>query len=166
MTTSLELVQRQATRYILNNLSSDCKQRLTSLRLFLLMYFLELLDVLFFIKCLKFPEPSFPILDYVSFFNANTRSSSFSKQKHLSCSSSISQHFCFPWITHHWNTLPPIDISHFYIHQDSSQKILWVHFLNRFDSWLPCTFHVVCPCDKCSQLPGMYNYAPQSLMSL
>ena len=41
------------------------------------MYFLEPLDVLSFIKCLKLPEPSFPVLDFVSFSNGDTRSSSF-----------------------------------------------------------------------------------------
>ena len=164
---SLELVQRRATRYILNNFSSDYKQRLTSLRLFPLMYFLELLDILFFIKCLKFPEPSFPILDYVSFFNANTRSSSFSKLKHLSCSSRISQHSYFSRITRLWNTLPPIDLSHSFTSiKIQLKKFFWLHFLNHFDSSLPCTFHVVCPCDKCSQLPVKYNYAPQAIMSL
>ena len=131
------------------------------------MYFLELLDILFFIKCLKFPEPSFPILDYVSFFNANTRSSSFSKLKHLSCSSRISQHSYFSRITRLWNTLPPIDLSHSFTSiKIQLKKFFWLHFLNHFDSSHPCTFHVVCPCDKCSQLPVKYNYAPQAIMSL
>ena len=46
------------------------------------------------------------------------------------------------------------------------KTFFWLHFLIHFDSSLTCTFHVVYPCDKCSQLPVRYKYAPQSQMSL
>ena len=75
------------------------------------MYFLELLDILFFIKCLKFPDPSFPVLNFVSFSNTKTRSSSFSKLIHNPCSSRLSQQSYFSRIARLWNTLPPIDTS-------------------------------------------------------
>ena len=65
--TSLEQVQWRAIKYILNYYSADYRQRLISLKLLPLMYFLELLDILFFIKSLKFPDPSFPVLNYVTF---------------------------------------------------------------------------------------------------
>ena len=77
--TFIERIQRRATKFILDDCSSNYWDRLISLNLLPLMYVFELSDIMFFIKCLKFPDPSFPVLDYVSFSSANTRSSSFSK---------------------------------------------------------------------------------------
>uniref|UniRef100_A0A1X7TDQ4 Reverse transcriptase domain-containing protein n=1 Tax=Amphimedon queenslandica TaxID=400682 RepID=A0A1X7TDQ4_AMPQE len=59
----IERIQRRATKYITNDYNkSTYKERLLSLNLLPLMYLYELNDVLFFIKCLKFPDPSFDIL--------------------------------------------------------------------------------------------------------
>ena len=51
----LESVQRRATRYILNNYSrhTSYKSRLINIKLLPLMYWLELQDVLFLVKCLQ-----------------------------------------------------------------------------------------------------------------
>uniref|UniRef100_A0A1X7TU66 Reverse transcriptase domain-containing protein n=1 Tax=Amphimedon queenslandica TaxID=400682 RepID=A0A1X7TU66_AMPQE len=48
----LERIQRRATRFITNDYVSNYRDRLLSLRMLPLMYTLELLDILFFIKCL------------------------------------------------------------------------------------------------------------------
>ena len=74
---TVELIQRRATKYILNDFSSSYKTRLTSLHMFPLMYMFELLDVLFMVK-----------------------------------------------------------------------------FLNNFDSDIACTYHFICPCNRCSNLPA------------
>ena len=50
------LVQRRATKYILNDFTSDYKDRLISLELLPLMMFYELLDIMFFVKSLKAPK--------------------------------------------------------------------------------------------------------------
>ncbi len=50
----LERVQRRATKYILNNYYISYKLRLIHLNI--LMYYLQLLDLLFFVKCLKNPS--------------------------------------------------------------------------------------------------------------
>ena len=158
--TTLERVQRRATKYILNDFSTNYRQRLISLELLPLMYFLELLDILFFIKCLKFPDPSFPVLNFVSFSNTKTRSSSFSKLIHNPCSSRLSQHSYFSRIARLWNTLPPIDTSvPFSTIKFQLKSFFWSHFLANFNSSLPCSFHVVCPCSKCSHLPVNCNFA-------
>ena len=52
----LERVQRRATKYILNDFTSDYKDRLISLELLPLMMFYELLDIMFFVKSLKTPR--------------------------------------------------------------------------------------------------------------
>ena len=49
----IERVQRRVTKYILQDYRSDYKTRLTSLNLLPLMYWFELQDLLFLVKCLK-----------------------------------------------------------------------------------------------------------------
>ena len=88
-------------------------QRLISQKLLPLTYFLQLLNILFFLKCLKFPDRSFPILNFASFSNTKTISSSFSKLMYNPCSSELSQHSyivvfllkCMPleYPTSHWH---------------------------------------------------------------
>ena len=58
----LERVQRRATKFILNDYSSNYKSRLIALRLLPLMMVYELYDISFFIKCLKCPMASFNII--------------------------------------------------------------------------------------------------------
>ena len=143
--TTLERVQRRATKYILNDFSTNYRRRLISLELLPLMYFLELLDILFFIKCLKFPDPSFPVLNFVSFSNTKTRSSSFSKLIHNPCSSRLSQHSYFSRIARLWNTLPPIDTSvPFSTIKFQVKNFLGSHFLANFNSSLNSMFISCC----------------------
>ena len=65
---SLECVQRRATKYILNDFSSDYRSRLLRLSLLHLMYIYKLNDILFFIKSCKLPPPHFAIRHYIYFF--------------------------------------------------------------------------------------------------
>ena len=152
--TSLERIQRRATRFILNDFSSDYHTRLISLHLLPLMYLYELLDVIFFVKCFKSPDPSFPIWGHVSFSTASTRSASAAKLNHKSRSSTLSRHTYFCRLVHIWNTLPPIDLSlSLSTIKLQLKNIFWSHFLSHFDPSLPCAFHVLCPGCRCSQLP-------------
>ena len=61
--TQLERIQCRATRFILNDYSSDYKSRLLHNHILPLMQFLELNDILFLIRSLKFPTPAFNIYD-------------------------------------------------------------------------------------------------------
>ena len=63
--TTLERVQRRATKYILNYTSY--KSRLLQLNLLLLMYIYELNDIMFLIKSLNTPTKNFDIKDFISF---------------------------------------------------------------------------------------------------
>ena len=72
-TTQLERVQRRATKNIVQDRNQDYKSRLISLQLLPLMYWFELLDIMFLVKCLKQPDESFNIFDFVSFSTSNTR---------------------------------------------------------------------------------------------
>ena len=58
----LEKIQRRATKFILNDYSSDYKSRLVSLQLLSLMMLFELNDIIFFVKSLNCITSSFNIL--------------------------------------------------------------------------------------------------------
>ena len=64
---SLERVQRRATKYILNDYSSDYKSCLMNLKLLPLMYIYEINDICFFIKSYQSPSSHFNIHDHVTF---------------------------------------------------------------------------------------------------
>ena len=143
-----------ATKFILGDFSLDYNSRLIYLHLLPLMYVFELFDILLFVKSLKSPDPSFPVLEYVSFSNSSTRSSTFTKLIPHHLSSSSSQHSYFNRLVQLWNFLPPIDISLLYpVLKAHLKSIFWTYFLTNFDSSLPCSLHIICPCCKCKALP-------------
>ena len=91
---SIEKIQRRATKYILNDSSSDYKSRLLSLNMLPLMYWLDLKDLVFLVKCLKDPHNTMNIYRYINFVSTNkTRASTTNKLQHkfarLSIGSSI-----------------------------------------------------------------------------
>ena len=65
----LERVQRRASKFLLNDYSSDYKSRMISLNLLPLSMVMELNDILFFLKSLRSPTSAFDILDYVRHVN-------------------------------------------------------------------------------------------------
>ena len=77
--TLIEQIQRRATKFILNDYSSNYSNRLKQLNLLPLMYIFELNEIFSILKSLKYPSPSFNITDYLSFADDNTRSSTGSK---------------------------------------------------------------------------------------
>ena len=88
----LERVQRRATKYILNDFSSDYKSYLLKLNILPFMYIYKLNDILFFIKIANSPSPHFKIHHYITFSNSATRSSEDSKLLHIKCFSNSSRH--------------------------------------------------------------------------
>ena len=75
---TLERLQRQGTKYILNDYHTDYKTRLIRLNLLPITYTLDIADIMFLINSLKNPTDNFNIL---SFSNNQTRSSN-CKLKH------------------------------------------------------------------------------------
>ena len=106
----LECIQRQATKFILNDFTSDYRSRLLQLDLLPLMYHLEL-NLFFFLKCLKEPSPNFDILNYVFFCDGSTRSSTFRKLKHNVTSNNSIRFYYFNRLPLLYNSLPPLDLS-------------------------------------------------------
>ena len=155
----IEKIQRRATKFILNDFSSDYKARLISLGLLPLMFLYELFDVLFFVKSIKFPDSSFMVENYVSFSSLPTRSGSTAKLVHRYSSTSLSRHSYFYRLVRIWNSLPPLDLSLSF----SSLKLqikqhFWNIFLSHFDPSIPCSYHSICPCNKCSHSPFTVNF--------
>ena len=106
----LEKLQRRVTKFILNDYTSDYKTRLSSLELLPLSMTLELYDIIFFLKSVKSPSPSFDILDYIHFsVSSGTRSSSNNKLLHPLASTTSSSNFYFNRLPRLWNSLPSID---------------------------------------------------------
>ena len=147
---SLETVQRRSTKYILQDYSSNYKQRLVSLKLLPLMYWYELQDMMFIIKCIKTPPDNFDIHKYISFVTSSTRSASHHKLKQNLCRTSRYRHFYFNRIVKLWNAFPDFDTS---LSMTSIKSFLithlWNHFITHFNPEISCTFHFVCPCSNC-----------------
>ena len=127
----LENIQRRATKYILNDYVSDYKSRLISLNLLPLSMVLELNDIVFFLRSLQSPSDSFDILQFVSFSNTCTRSSSGFKLKHTPSTTNYGRHFYFVRLR---NALPTPDTSlstNVLILRIKS--LFWSHFLQNFN---------------------------------
>ena len=128
---------------------SNYKSRLIRLEILPLMMFLELNDIMFFVKSVKFSSPTFNILDYVSFSNSKTRSSS-SKLKHTFSPTTSSAHFYFNRLPRLWNSLPFIDLNQsLSTIKRNVKKVLWEHCLKNFNPDNFCSFHFCCPCANC-----------------
>ena len=108
---SLEQLQHRATKYILNDYSTDYKTRLTSLHILPLMYTFELADILFLIHCLQHLDPSFPVTNYIQFGSSSTRSSNSCKLVHQSSQPNSCHYSFFKRVIHLWNILPPINLN-------------------------------------------------------
>lgn len=158
---TIECIQRRATKFILNDFNSDYRDRLLSLNILPLMMQLELYDILFFIRCLKNPDPSdaFSIHHFVQFSDSNTRSSSHCKLKHRLCKSNTESHLYFNRLPRLWNSLPPmnLDLSVSSI-KAHLHTIFWSKFVSHFTSSNPCSFHFVCPCAKCTSMSIVSSY--------
>ena len=107
---TLELVQRRATKFIINDTSVDYKSRLIQLELLPLMMELEIADIIFLIKSLRSPSPHFNVYNFVEFSSHSTHSFSNLKLRHSISKTNLKASFYFYRIPRLWNSLPTIDI--------------------------------------------------------
>ena len=114
----------------------------------------ELIGIAFFIKSLKYTTQSFNIRKYVSFSSSATRSQSSFKLHHKLVQTNSYRHFYSDRISRPWNSLPIIDLDKPVSSILSLLRIyFWNHCLSHFSSDNSCSFHLVCPCNKCYYLP-------------
>ena len=131
----------------------DYKSRLTHLQLLPLMYRLELYDIMFFVNSLTNLDNlgHFNILNYVTFSDSNTRSSSAYKLKHHTAINNLQRHSYFHRLPRLWNSLPPINPRS---SPSTIKSAVHSHFLSHFtmyfDSKNTCTYHYLCSCNTCS----------------
>lgn len=154
----IEQLQRRATKYILQDYSSDYKSRLLSLNILPLMMLYELHDIMFFVNNVKNPSESFDILNHVSFSTSKTRSGSI-KLVHLRPPTNSRRHFYFHRLIRLWNALPAVDLS--LSNNTIRRKVsdfLWYMFTLNFDSSNPCSFHFLCNCNRCTCTPKASNF--------
>ncbi len=74
------------------------------------MYHLELLDLLFVLKCLKDPSDNIDIFNYISYSSGPTRSSTSHKLELKFYRFSSTRHQYFNRVVMLWNTFSPIDL--------------------------------------------------------
>jgi hypothetical protein len=180
----LEKLQRRATKYILQDYSIDYKLRLLSLKLLPLMMVYELNDIMFFVKNHKEPSESFDISKYVSLSGSCTTvlfrwlefdhvsayaelASCKQPEKHGRSNSCKLTHTCQATNTRKhnrlirlWNALPIVDLN---LSSDTIKQMvrnfLWSSFISNFDASSSCTFHFLCPCQRCMSVPKPPNYS-------
>ena len=111
--TSLERVQRRATKFILNYCSMSYKARLETLKILPLMYWYELQDLLFLIKLLKNPQDNVDIGEHITFITSLTiQGTSGTKLKVQYNRTSIGRHFYYNRVVRLWNRVDhSIDLS-------------------------------------------------------
>ena len=155
----LERVQRRATKYILNDFTSDYKSRLIQTQLLPLTYILDLNDVMFFIKSLRNHHDGFIINNYIKFVTGNTRSASSNKLHQARSTNNTNNNFYFNRLPRIWNALPIIDLNeHPTRIKNKLSKYLRKHFLNNFNPAITCSFSILCPCINCSKVPKPPNF--------
>ena len=148
----LERIQRRATKFILNDYSSSYRSRLSDLKLLPLMYWFEIQDIMFLVKSLKEPSDNFNIRDHIKFVTGRTRFSCNNKLTVQANHYSASRHFYLNRITRLWNLMPTMlmDISApLTSTKNTLHHYFWEHFKQNFVSDIPCTYHLMCPCNRC-----------------
>ena len=153
---AIELVQRRATKFIVNNTSIDYSYRnqLIHFKLLPLMMELEIADRMFLIKSMRSPTDHFNIYNFVEFSSCPTRSCSNFKLKHSISRTKMEGNFYFNRILRLWNSLPTLDANlSVSTIKYKLRKYFWDYFIAHFDPNDECSFHYLCLCQKCSTLP-------------
>ena len=147
---NLERVQRRVTKFILGDYTSDYKSRLLALDLLPISYWLELLDLLFILKCLQSPSDNFDITNHISFISSQTRAGSHKRLVVRFARTSTCRHFYFYRIARLWNRVGIADpVDSISLNKSRLTKFFWNHFVHHFNSGDTCSFHVCCPCSQC-----------------
>ena len=154
----IESLQRRATKFILNDYTSDYRSRLIKLELLPLSMVLELNDICFFVKSLKLildnNSESFDITRYTTFSHNQTRSRSYRKLVQPLVRNNRDKQFYFNRLPYLWNSLPPTDLSLSYTTiKRKLRDVFWNSFLANFNPDNNCSFYYKCPCPRCFTHP-------------
>ena len=147
-------VQRSATKYILDDYVTDYKSKLSSHQILPLTFWIDLLDILFLVKCLKDEKDSIGILKFISFVDSITRSSTSKRLKYNLCRTPTARNFYFSHVVHLWKSIAWIDLDQsFPTIRCKLLAHMWVNFHNFFNVSNPCSLIYFCPCSMCFNSP-------------
>ena len=106
----------------------------------------------------------FNIYWYVKFATNSTRSaSSFKLTWFILDQSRPPTNTFFNKIVRLWNHMPSIDLSHSTdLIKRQLTTFLWNKFTSTFNSEILCTYHITCPCYRCSNLRIVVNFSQLS----
>jgi len=141
----------------------DYKSRLVQLNLFPLMYWYELTDIMFLVKCLKNPKARLNISEYVVFSSTKIRPASYFKLTCYYSRTNLSRHFYFNMyrVFRLWNALPLIDLN---LSSDilkmKIKSFLWSFFKKHFNPHIPILFI------SCAHVPDVSLPLPTSYSCL
>ena len=143
----------------MNNHHLSYKKRLANLALLPLMMQFEVADILFFVKLMKNQNSRFPISKYITLSSHKTRQKTFFKLRHAKSSSNSMRQLYFNRFPRLWNSLPYIDLDLSVMSiKRKLFELFWQHFISNFDTDNVCTYHLVCPCVKCSRCGVSVRY--------
>ena len=151
---AIERFQRRATKYILTPYL-DYKSRLVNLHILPLTLWLEFLDLWLLIKLLKDPPDNFQLDHYINFVSSSISTRSSTSLKLRTVDSYVprlnsTRHFYFNRVSRLWNHLPPLDLNlSITTLKHIIQGLFWNYFLNKYDTEIPCTWYISCPCNVC-----------------
>ena len=153
----LESIQRQATKWILNDYHVSYRSCLMSLQLLPLMYVYNINDIIFFIDPYQPPSTYFNIAEHVQFITSNTRFGSSQTMIHHRCLSNTTQKFYFHHLPRLWNSLPRIDLTlPICTIKHKLYNYKWEHFIGNFDDTNEHSLQYNCPfchCDTALMTP-------------
>ena len=150
----LEKIQRRATKFILADYVSDYKSRLVALGLLPLMAEMEMGDVMFYFRNLKAPGDHFNVNHFLQFSSKPTRSGSKGRLEHTRSTTTQARNSFFNRLPRLWNSLPPQDLDvSVTTFKRKLREVFVSNFIRNFNPSIPCTFHLVCPCHRCSHTP-------------
>ena len=114
------------------------------------MYWLELQDNLYLIRCFKDPSDKFFVQYFVSFVHLNARSTTRNKLLIKFSKTSHSQYSYFNRVPRLWNSLPPLELSlSFNTIKLHLKQLFWKHFIVHFNPTNLFSFHILCQCLNC-----------------
>ena len=146
---AIGLVQRRATKFIVNDTSMDYRNRLIHLKLLPLMMELEIADIMFLIKSMRSPTNHFNIYNFVEFSSRPTISCSNLKLKHSISRTKMEGNFYLNRIPRLWNSLHTLDANlSLSIIKYKLRKYFWDYLIAYFDPNDECSFHYLCLCQK------------------
>ena len=149
--TAIERVQRKATKYILNDYSTSYKNRLRQLQLFPISLWLDLLDIMFLVKCIKDKEDNMNIHEFITISTAPTRAGSSGLSLNANFTHTLrAKHFYFNRIVQLWNHVQPSTFTLSDSIETIKTKIIGFLFHHFDHSHELCnTYHLLCLCHFC-----------------